>query len=67
MKLIIPSWKREVGQICTKCGLGRFKLKKGKYGYFLGCSNFPACKETFGLKMIKDFEKEVRLKKNKIS
>ena len=29
--------------ICPKCG-GEMKLKKGKYGEFLGCIKYPACK-----------------------
>ena len=29
-------------KICPKCGSPLLK-KKGKYGYFLGCSNYPNC------------------------
>jgi len=31
--------------ICPKCG-GELKLRKGKYGTFYGCSNYPKCKFT---------------------
>lgn len=27
---------------CVKCG-GELKLRKSKYGYFLGCENYPRC------------------------
>lgn len=29
--------------ICPRCG-GKLVLRKGKYGEFLGCSNYPKCK-----------------------
>lgn len=31
--------------ICPKCG-GNLVVKKGKYGIFKGCSNYPKCKYT---------------------
>lgn len=31
--------------ICPKCG-GRLRSRKGKYGRFRGCSNFPNCRYT---------------------
>ncbi len=31
---------------CTRCGNGRIGLKLGKFGAFLGCSNYPTCKNT---------------------
>ena len=31
---------------CTACGTGRLGLKLGKYGSFIGCSNYPACQFT---------------------
>ena len=31
--------------ICPKCG-GHLVERKGKYGYFYGCSNYPKCKFT---------------------
>ena len=31
--------------ICPKCG-SKLPLKKGKYGTFLGCENFPNCRYT---------------------
>ena len=31
--------------ICPKCG-GKLVPRKGKYGEFLGCSNYPKCKFT---------------------
>ena len=35
--------------ICPKCS-GKLVLRNGKYGKFLGCSNFPRCKFTYNLK-----------------
>ncbi len=31
---------------CPTCGEGRLNLKLGKFGAFLGCSNYPDCKFT---------------------
>jgi DNA topoisomerase-1 len=31
---------------CPSCGTGRLSLKLGKFGAFIGCSNYPACKFT---------------------
>ncbi len=28
---------------CPKCGVGQLSLKLGKYGAFVGCSNYPDC------------------------
>ena len=35
-------------RICPKCG-GKLVERKGKYGDFLGCSNYPRCKYTWKL------------------
>lgn len=40
---IKESANKEKNGICPKCGAKLVK-KKGKYGYFLGCSNYPKCK-----------------------
>ncbi len=31
---------------CPSCGKGRLSLKIGKFGAFIGCSNYPTCKFT---------------------
>ncbi len=31
---------------CASCGAGRLSLKTGRYGAFIGCSNYPECKFT---------------------
>lgn len=31
---------------CPLCGTGRHSLKTGKFGAFIGCSNYPECKYT---------------------
>ncbi len=33
-------------KICPKCGNGELHLKTGKFGSFLGCSNYPECNYT---------------------
>jgi DNA topoisomerase-1 len=45
--LVFP--KREDGsnpRICQLCGTGNLSLKLGKYGAFVGCSNYPECNFT---------------------
>lgn len=42
--LVFP--EREDGsnpRICPKCGTGNLSLKLGKFGAFVGCSNYPEC------------------------
>ncbi len=34
---------------CPACGDGRLSLKLGRFGAFIGCSNYPACKYTRAL------------------
>ena len=31
---------------CPSCGEGRLSLKTGRYGAFIGCSNYPECRFT---------------------
>ncbi len=31
---------------CPSCGNGRLSLKTGRYGAFVGCSNYPECRYT---------------------
>ena len=41
--------QREDGQdprVCTACHTGRLGLKLGRYGAFIGCSNYPTCQYT---------------------
>ncbi len=33
-------------RLCPQCKTGRLGLKLGKFGAFLGCSNYPTCKFT---------------------
>ena len=34
---------------CPTCGTGTLSLKLGKFGAFIGCSNYPECKHTLQL------------------
>ena len=45
--LVFP--QREDGsnpRICPRCGTGNLSLKLGKFGAFVGCSNYPECGYT---------------------
>jgi DNA topoisomerase I len=33
-------------RLCPVCGDGRLSLKLGKFGAFIGCSNYPNCRHT---------------------
>jgi DNA topoisomerase-1 len=33
-------------RLCPQCGKGRLGLKTGKFGGFVGCSNYPECRYT---------------------
>jgi len=33
-------------RLCPTCGSGRLSLKLGKFGGFIGCSNYPECRYT---------------------
>ncbi len=38
--------KDSKARTCKACGTGRLGLKLGKFGAFIGCSNYPECKFT---------------------
>lgn len=33
-------------RVCPECGSGRLSVKLGRFGAFIGCSNYPECKYT---------------------
>ena len=33
-------------RLCPTCGTGRLSLKLGRFGAFVGCSNYPECRYT---------------------
>jgi DNA topoisomerase I len=33
-------------RVCPTCGTGRLSLKLGRFGAFVGCSNYPECRYT---------------------
>ena len=39
---------------CPSCGNGRLSLKLGKFGAFIGCSNYPECRYTRQLAVAAD-------------
>lgn len=36
----------KIGRICPTCGTGDLIIKYGRFGKFIGCSNYPECKHT---------------------
>ncbi len=44
--LFPPSKDGTDPRVCATCGNGRLGLKLGKFGAFIGCSNYPECKFT---------------------
>lgn len=48
---------------CPKCNNGKMIERKGKFGKFYGCSNFPACKYTKNFKEL-DLEYKTSVKEN---
>ncbi|MCM1323074.1 MAG: type I DNA topoisomerase [Acetobacter sp.] len=45
-------------RLCPECGKGHLSIKLGKFGAFLGCSNYPECKYTMPLTDIKEEEEQ---------
>ena len=44
----MPKMKQEelVGRKCPTCGDGDLVIKYGRWGKFIGCSNYPECRHT---------------------
>ena len=45
-KKIDADGKEVDARICPTCGTGQLSLKLGKFGAFVGCSNYPECRFT---------------------
>ncbi len=45
-------------RLCPECKKGLLSVKLGKFGAFLGCSNYPECKYTKPLTDVKDEEEQ---------
>jgi DNA topoisomerase-1 len=43
-------------RFCPGCGAGRLSLKLGKFGAFIGCSNYPNCRYTRPLVIVSEAE-----------
>lgn len=50
-------------RLCPECKKGHLSIKLGKFGAFLGCSNYPECKYTMPLTDVKDEEESAVDKK----
>jgi DNA topoisomerase-1 len=44
-----PNGDTEIARRCPACENGRLNLKLGKFGAFIGCSNYPECRYTHRL------------------
>ncbi len=51
---------QETDIVCEKCG-GKMLIREGRYGKFLGCSNFPKCKN------VQSYEDEENKKTQKLA
>src|SRR5262244_3832492 len=50
-------------RLCPLCGQGRLSLKLGKFGGFIGCSNYPECRYTRQLSAATDGSPDGGMKK----
>lgn len=50
-------------RLCPECHKGHLSIKLGKFGAFLGCSNYPECKYTMPLTDVKEDEEQSTDKK----
>ncbi len=59
----IPSQKiaKPTGEICPECG-SELVIRKGRYGEFIACSNYPKCKYT---RPLEEVEKKTDIKCDK--
>ncbi|HJN23640.1 MAG TPA: type I DNA topoisomerase [Rhodospirillales bacterium] len=62
-EILVPHFFRDDGsgtdlRACPDCGDGRLNLKLGKYGAFIGCSNYPGCRFTKPLTVAHDKDGE---------
>jgi DNA topoisomerase-1 len=48
-------------RICPTCGTGRLNLKIGRFGAFVGCTNYPECRHTRPLASGGDGENSTRV------
>ncbi|HVY84216.1 MAG TPA: type I DNA topoisomerase, partial [Caulobacterales bacterium] len=46
-------------RLCPNCGQGQLSLRLGKFGAFIGCSNYPECKFTRQLAPAEDGAEQV--------
>src|SRR3546814_8998201 len=51
----------EAMRVCPACKEGRLTLKLGKFGAFIGCSNYPECRYTRQLAVGSEDRKRTRL------
>jgi DNA topoisomerase-1 len=47
---------KKTGEMCPSCETGELVFKKGRYGEFVGCSNYPECKYIQPKEKVEDKE-----------
>ncbi len=45
MENVKEKLQKDTGEICEKCG-GKMVIKRGRFGEFIACANFPECKNS---------------------
>ncbi len=61
-----PDETGQINRTCTKCNEGRLEFKLGKFGPFLGCSNYPECKFTRQVSTASEEDGDEQLDENKL-
>lgn len=60
--------RAENSRPCPKCGKGKMTMRSGPYGSFLGCSNYPNCKNVIKeFATVSDDTKEIRSLKSELA
>ena len=60
-----PDENGHINRVCTKCNEGRLEFKLGKFGPFVGCSQYPECKFTRQISSVLDEGDTEELDENK--
>ena len=60
-----PDENGHINRVCTKCQSGRLEFKLGKFGPFVGCSEYPECKYTRQISSVLEEDDAEELDENK--
>lgn len=56
----------KINRVCSKCSEGRLEFKLGKFGPFVGCSQYPDCKFTRQISSAADDDNAEELSEDKV-